>query len=80
MLRGPLDARRLIERVESHPVFDSVEATSFSIGHLCVDTRAHLVKINDAPVSLTPTEFQILIHFIKNPIRNVKGKGYVLDI
>jgi two-component system phosphate regulon response regulator PhoB len=123
LVRGPLTSQRLIEQVEGHPSVDVLEPTQLSVGDLVVDTRAHRVKLKDNLVSLSPTEYQVLVYLLKNtgrvitrsefilaigknrqeiqeraidvwvsrvrrtlaalggeiPIRNVKGKGYVLD-
>ncbi|MFM1975555.1 MAG: hypothetical protein RL145_401 [Pseudomonadota bacterium] len=79
-VRGPLSARRVIESVESCPEFDGQYPVRFEIGDLLIDARAHLVRIKGKSVSLTPTEFKILVHLLKNAGRIVSRSEFILTI
>ncbi len=54
-------------------------------GDICVDMERHAVLVNDLPVELTPTEFNLLVYLLKHPdkvlphriiLQNVWGVEY----
>jgi two-component system KDP operon response regulator KdpE len=54
-------------------------------GEVCVDMERHLVTVKDAPVDLTPTEFNLLVYLLKHSgkvlthraiLQNVWGMEY----
>jgi DNA-binding response OmpR family regulator len=63
-------------------------AERYDVGTLHLDTVRHEVLVKGRPVELTPKEFQILLHFMKQPARVfsrdellnlVWGEGYALE-
>lgn len=67
-LVGPLDALRLLERIES--VGDKKEAparTQLVHGAITIDAAAHQIRIQGKPVPMRPNEFRLLVHFMEHP-------------
>ncbi|MDE2435749.1 MAG: response regulator transcription factor [Sphingomonadales bacterium] len=64
---GPLDASRLIERVDCGASDDRPTRQRFTNGPVTIDVAAHQVRVNGAVVALRPNEFQLLAHFMENP-------------
>jgi two-component system response regulator AdeR len=59
-----------------------VETEVLRVGRLCIDRAAHLATVETAsgaiPVSLTLTEFRILLHLAENPTR-VHARNAIID-
>jgi DNA-binding response OmpR family regulator len=72
-LAKPFSARELTARV--HALFRRVDraqersAPALRLGPIEVDTDARRVRAADTEVHLTPTEFELLAHFVKHPTR-----------
>lgn len=70
-LTGPLDIKRLVQRLD---LYRSVQKTDLPIrklihGELMVDTSAYRAQYGGRPLSLGPTEFRLLTHFMEHPDR-----------
>lgn len=68
-LLGPLDAERLLDRVDgaaaeplAHP-----SRQVYWHGSIAVDCMAHQVRHEGDVVALRPNEFRLLVHFLENP-------------
>lgn len=68
-LLGPLDAQRLIERVDGAGVDAAVPSARqvYRHGTLAVDCTAHQVRHDGGVVALRPNEFRLLVHFLEHP-------------
>lgn len=66
---GPLDAVRLIERVERTTIDSRPGRHRLANGPISVDIQAHQVRVGGTLVALRPNEFQLLAHFMENPDR-----------
>jgi two-component system phosphate regulon response regulator PhoB len=64
---GPLDAARLLERVETLTHDDGGPRQHLSHGVIAVNLQAHQVRIDGAVVPLRPNEFRLLAHFLEHP-------------
>ncbi|MCJ2185293.1 response regulator transcription factor [Novosphingobium beihaiensis] len=67
---GPLDPKRLVERMKTYrvalvPPDDPVT----TIGEMSVDTNAYLVRFRGRPLPLKVNEFRLLAHFARHPDR-----------
>lgn len=64
---GPLDATRIVERVEG--LASSLPPARHRLvnGSILVDRAAHQVRIDGQPVPMRPNEFRLLVHFMENP-------------
>jgi DNA-binding response OmpR family regulator len=72
--------KALFRRVEAlKSPSDSCEQTSIVIGDLVVDIEKHKVTKNEETVLLTAKEFDLLLHFIRNPGR-VYSRAQLLDL
>lgn len=70
---------RRIERVQSIVAADKASGgQSFSCGPLRIDPDAHLAQLDDAPLDLTHTEFDLLCLLARNPGR-VFSRTYLLE-
>ena len=66
-LTGPLDAARLIERVEGPRTKGAPPRINrLANGIITLDVAAHQVRVDGALVAMRPNEFQLLAHFIQN--------------
>ena len=76
----PFSTRELLARIRA--VIRRTRPTEdhdvISTGGISIDTQTHRVKINDAEVELTPTEFRLLHFFITHPER-VYSRSQLLD-
>jgi DNA-binding response OmpR family regulator len=61
-------------------VSSSVQDRFSQVGGLVVDTRRHRVLVDDQPVALTPTEFDILTYLMGHPDRIVSGREIVYHL
>lgn len=77
VLRGPLDAQRIIDQIESAPGFEASGPIRFTLGALTVDVPAHLVRVDKMPVQLAPTEFKILVYFLQNRGRVIPRSEFI---
>ncbi len=66
-LVGPLDAARLLERVEALTRDEGTVRQQLAHGVIGVNLDAHQVRIEGAVVPLRPNEFRLLVHFLENP-------------
>lgn len=64
---GPLDAARLIERVDHNSTDSRPNRQRFTNGPVSIDVTAHQVRVDGTVVALRPNEFQLLAHFMENP-------------
>lgn len=64
---GPLDAARLIERVDLSVGERQPARQRLTNGPISIDIQAHQVRVNGTIVALRPNEFQLLAHFMANP-------------
>lgn len=68
-LLGPLDAERLLERVDA--VGGDIAAMParqvYRHGTLAVDCTAHQVRHDGSVIALRPNEFRLLVHFLEHP-------------
>ena len=73
----PFSTQELLARVRAHlrkAVPSEPAATHIAEGDFIIDTEAHLVSIRGAEVHLTPKEFDLLLHFARNPHRVLTHK------
>jgi DNA-binding response OmpR family regulator len=61
-------------------VSSSVQDRFSQVGGLVVDTRRHRVLVDDQPVALTPTEFDILTYLMGHFDRIVSGREIVYHL
>lgn len=66
-LVGPLDAVRLLERIESLGESEIPARIQLSHGAITIDPAAHQVRIHGRPVPMRPNEFRLLAHFMEHP-------------
>jgi len=66
-LVGPLDAPRLLERVEGPGSEAPAPRRALVHGTIAVDPAAHQVRIDGRVVAMRPNELRLLIHFLENP-------------
>ncbi|GCE28922.1 DNA-binding response regulator [Dictyobacter alpinus] len=67
----PFGLDELLARIRvalRHTAHSSVSAgaTTYQVGPLSVDTAAHRVLLNDQEIKLTPTEYNLLLIFLRN--------------
>jgi DNA-binding response OmpR family regulator len=67
----PFNPRELILRVRNLLSLgeDPAKTEVFTIGDLSIDTARHLVKVRQKPITLTPTEFRLLLFLVENRSR-----------
>ncbi len=66
-LVGPLDAERLLSRVDPFAHAGAPTRQRLAHGAIAVDLNAHQVRIEGAVVPVRPNEFRLLVHFLENP-------------
>lgn len=66
-LVGPLDAVRLLERIESLGESEVPARVQLSHGAISIDPAAHQVRIHGKAVPMRPNEFRLLVHFMEHP-------------
>ncbi|HEV2274055.1 MAG TPA: response regulator transcription factor [Acidobacteriaceae bacterium] len=64
----PFSIQELLARVRAHlrRAPERTGKTSIEIGDFAVDADAHTATVGDLPLHLTPTEFELLLYFLKN--------------
>jgi two-component system, OmpR family, phosphate regulon response regulator PhoB len=70
-LVGPLDIKRLIQRLDLYQSADRPEMPVRKLMHgdLMIDTSAYKAQYRGKPLFLGPTEFRLLTHFMEHPDR-----------
>jgi len=71
-------AKSLLRRTEQQPAKPMGEKDEFQVGNLVVNDYTKVVKRGERIVSLTSTEYRLLLLFIKNP-RKVLSRTEILD-
>lgn len=66
-LVGPLDAVRLLERIDSLGDKDAPARVQLVHSAITIDPAAHQVRIYSKPVPMRPNEFRLLVHFMEHP-------------
>ena len=66
-LVGPLDATRLLERMEGLAEESAPTRQQLQHGAICLDLGAHQIKVAGKPVPMRPNEFRLLAHFLEHP-------------
>jgi two-component system phosphate regulon response regulator PhoB len=66
-LIGPLDAARLLERVDALSSDEIPARQHLSHGAVKVNLDAHQVRIEGTVVPLRPNEYRLLVHFLEHP-------------
>ena len=76
----PFSARELLARIRAVLRRSSAEDTdgNIQIGRLRIDSAAHRVYCDDAPVTIGPTEYRLLHFFVTHPDR-VYSRSQLLD-
>ncbi len=83
----PFSLRELLARMRAvtrrlHPETDNSDSgddpTSIEIGSLRIDRRAHRVVLDDAEISLTPKEFDLLAFLAEDP-GAVRTRGDIIE-
>lgn len=76
----PFSPRELVARVNAvlRRVRPALAGEQLSYGDLTMDIVSHKVKRNGEPISLGPTEFRLLRHFMEHPTR-VFSRERLLD-
>jgi DNA-binding response OmpR family regulator len=79
-LPKPFEPRELVARIQSilRRIQGHGKTGSHRYGSLTVDFNKHQVRVNDVPVELTTTEFEILTLFLRRP-GMVFSREQVLD-
>lgn len=72
----PFNMPELLARVRAHlrRVPAAQLATHLELGHFVIDTELHAVTLRGAKLHLTPKEFDLLVHFMRNPHRVLTHK------
>lgn len=70
-LTGPLDTKRLVQRLDLYRSASKADLPIRKLihGDLMVDTSAYKAQHKGRPLSLGPTEFRLLTHFMEHPDR-----------
>ncbi|MBZ0184988.1 MAG: response regulator transcription factor [Candidatus Obscuribacterales bacterium] len=55
----------------------SVRKTVFDCGQLQIDTSSCSVTFDQAKIDLTPTEYRLLLHFVRNPSVTFSGEDLI---
>ena len=66
-LVGPLDALRLLERIDSLGARESPARALLVHGSITIDPAAHQIRVGGKPVPMRPNEFRLLVHFMEHP-------------
>lgn len=79
-LLGPLDADRIVERVDGAGTRTAAPAPRqvHRHGGIAVDLAAHQVRFEGSIVSLRPNEFRLFVHFLENPDQ-VFSRGALIE-
>ena len=79
-LTKPFDTKELLARIAVHLREQSASPLSavYTCGELSLDSASHSVSIDEAPISLTRTEYAILKLLMQNPDK-VIAKSVMLD-
>lgn len=72
--------RAVLRRATGPLSGDGAPAVLRVAGHLEVDTVAHDVRVNGHLVSLTAKEFDLLVHFMRNPRRAMRREELLQDV
>lgn len=65
-LVGPLDAKRVLERVDSIATMHVPVRALLNHGSITIDPAAHQVRVRGQPVPIRPNEFRLLVHFMEH--------------
>jgi len=77
----PFGARELLARIKAVLRRSSSETRAVrSFGHVDVDTERRLVTNRGNEVALTPSEYNLLVYFLKNPDRVLTREGILADV
>lgn len=63
----PFDIDELEARVRALLRRGTATTSELRLGKLCVDTRACRVRYQDTLIDLTPTEYRLVMNFLRNP-------------
>ena len=77
-LIGPLDAVRLLERIDSLLGRDAPARSLLVHGSITIDPAAHQIRVGGKPVPMRPNEFRLLVHFMEHPDQ-VFSRSAVID-
>ena len=66
-LVGPLDALRLLERIDSLGGKETPARSLLVHGSITIDPAAHQIRVGGQPVPMRPNEFRLLVHFMEHP-------------
>lgn len=66
-LVGPLEALRLLERVDSLVAKENPARALLVHGSITIDPAAHQIRVGGQPVPMRPNEFRLLVHFMEHP-------------
>ena len=66
-LVGPLDALRMLERIDSLGAKDAPARALLVHGSITIDPAAHQIRVDGKPVPMRPNEFRLLVHFMEHP-------------
>ena len=77
-LVGPLDAARLLERIESLSDTAPLVRAQLSHGAISIDLAAHQVRVHGLAVPMRPNEFRLLVHFMQHP-NQVFSRAALID-
>jgi DNA-binding response OmpR family regulator len=77
----PFGARELLARIKAVLRRSSSETRAVrSFGNVDVDTERRLVTNRGNEVALTPSEYNLLVYFLKNPDRVLTREGILADV
>ncbi len=66
-LVGPLNALRVLERIDSLGDKDKPSRAQLVQGAITIDPAAYQIRIRGKPVPMRPNEFRLMVHFMENP-------------
>jgi two-component system phosphate regulon response regulator PhoB len=78
-LTKPFSPRELVARIKALLRRSGQDDATLAVGSLRLDTLAHRVFANNAPVELGPTEYRLLHFFMSHPER-VYSRAQLLDM
>jgi DNA-binding response OmpR family regulator len=77
----PFGARELLARIKAVLRRSTAETRAVrSFGNIDVDTERRLVTNRGNEVALTPSEYNLLVYFLKNPDRVLTREGILADV
>jgi DNA-binding response OmpR family regulator len=77
----PFGARELLARIKAVLRRSTAETRAVrSFGNVDVDTERRLVTNRGNEVALTPSEYNLLVYFLKNPDRVLTREGILADV